>query len=257
MLVIISPAKTLDFKTPPPTEQYSQPIFLHQAKTLVDLCRQLTPAKLASLMSISDKLAGLNAIRFAHWQGDTTIDHARQALFAFKGEVYQGLQSADFNQNDIAFAQHHLRILSGLYGILRPLDLIQPYRLEMSIKLQNDQGKDLYHFWQNKITDALNTLLAKQTQPLLINLASDEYFKAIMPGKINAKIIKPIFLDKKSGKYKTISFYAKKARGLMCRYIIKHQLTTEEQLTKFTIDGYQFCHQDSNDHQLIFKRDNE
>lgn len=255
MLTLISSAKTLDFTGPLPTQQHSQPEFIHQADTLVKLCRNLTPTQISSLMSISDKLAKLNANRYAQWQKKADLNNARQAIFAFKGEIYHGLHPEDFTQKDIDFAQQHLRILSGLYGILRPLDLIQPYRLEMSTKLQNKQGKDLYAFWQDDITQSIDAILEKQSHPILIDLAFDDYFKAIIQKQLKAKLVKPIFLDKKNDNYRVINVYAKKARGLMCRYIIKQQVTSIEQLVNFDMDGYKFCRQDSDDEQLIFKRD--
>ena len=205
-------------------------------------------------MSISDKLADLNATRFHDWQPDFTPENARQAILAFKGDVYTGLQAETFSEDDFDFAQRHLRMLSGLYGVLRPLDLMQPYRLEMGIKLANANGKDLYQFWGEVITEKLNQALKAQGDEVVVNLASDEYFKAVKPGKLRGKIIKPVFLDGKNGKFKIISFYAKKARGLMSRYIIENRLTTAEQLTGFASEGYFFDPQSSGENELVFKR---
>ncbi|GKX62880.1 UPF0246 protein [Pragia fontium] len=254
MLITISPAKTLDYTSPLITERYTQPELLDQSKILIKTCRKLTPAQIASLMSISDKLSGLNAARFAEWQPDFTPENARQAILAFKGDVYTGLHVEDFNEQDFDFAQQHLRMLSGLYGVLRPLDLMQAYRLEMGTKLENARGKDLYHFWGKRITDKLNQALKDQGDDILVNLASDEYFKSVQTKNLNATIIKPVFLDEKNGKYKIISFYAKKARGLMSRFIIKNRLTRAEQLVDFDLEGYQFDQSASQGNELVFKR---
>lgn len=254
MLMVISPAKTLDYESPLATTRYTQPALLEKSQQLIEVARDLSPAQIASLMGISDKLAHLNADRFNSWQPEFTPDNARQAILAFKGDVYTGLQAETFSDNDFDFAQRHLRMLSGLYGVLRPLDLMQPYRLEMGIKFASPAGKDLYSFWGELLTDTLNDALAKQGDDVLINLASDEYFKAIKPKKLQAQLIKPVFLDEKNGKYKVISFYAKKARGLMSRYIIQNQLQKPEQLKAFDVDGYAFDAASSNDSEWVFKR---
>lgn len=254
MLMVISPAKTLDYESPLATTRYTQPALLEKSQQLIEVARDLSPAQIASLMGISDKLAHLNADRFNSWQPEFTPDNARQAILAFKGDVYTGLQAETFSDNDFDFAQRHLRMLSGLYGVLRPLDLMQPYRLEMGIKFASPAGKDLYSFWGELLTDTLNDALADQGDDVLINLASDEYFKAIKPKKLQAQLIKPVFLDEKNGKYKVISFYAKKARGLMSRYIIQNQLQKPEQLKAFDVDGYTFDAASSNDSEWVFKR---
>lgn len=208
-------------------------------------------------MGISDKLASLNATRFHEWHPDFTPDNARQAILAFKGDVYTGLEAERFSEDDFDFAQRHLRMLSGLYGVLRPLDLMQPYRLEMGIRFANAKGKDLYSFWGDIITDKLNDALAQQGDSTVINLASDEYFKAVKPARLKAEIIKPVFLDEKNGKFKIISFYAKKARGMMSRYIIENRLTKPEQLTGFNVDGYAFDDTASSASELVFKREEQ
>ncbi|ADU67936.1 peroxide stress protein YaaA [Pantoea sp. At-9b] len=254
MLMVISPAKTLDFESPLATQTFTQPALLEKSQQLIDVARDLSPAQIASLMGISDKLAHLNADRFNDWQPPFTLENARQAILAFKGDVYTGLQAETFSEKDFAFAQQHLRMLSGLYGLLRPLDLMQPYRLEMGIKLANAAAKDLYGFWGDLLTEKLNAALAEQGDEVLINLASDEYFKAIKPKKLAGRLIKPVFLDEKNGKFKVISFYAKKARGLMSRYVIQHRLTKPEQLKKFDVDGYFFAAAESSDNELVFKR---
>ncbi|MEQ9844404.1 peroxide stress protein YaaA [Pectobacterium brasiliense] len=254
MLITISPAKTLDYTSPLATTRYTQPELLDYSSQLIDVCKKLTPAQIASLMSISDKLADLNAGRFSDWQPGFTPENARQALLAFKGDVYTGLAAEDFSEDDFDFAQQHLRMLSGLYGVLRPLDLMQPYRLEMGTKLENKAGKDLYSFWGDTITEKLNQALRDQGDDVLVNLASDEYFKAVKPKKLNARLIKPVFLDEKNGKFKVISFYAKKARGLMSRFIIQNRLTQPEQLKAFNLEGYFFEAADSSASELVFKR---
>ena len=254
MLTIISPAKTLDYESPLATTRYTQPELLDKSSQLITVARKMSPAQIASLMSISDKLAHLNADRFNDWQPDFTPDNARQALLAFKGDVYTGLQAEDFSEKDFDFAQKHLRMLSGLYGLLRPLDLMMPYRLEMGIRLENPQGANLYAFWGDLLTEKLNQLLSEQKSKVLVNLASDEYFKAVKPKLLDGEIIKPVFLDEKNGKYKVISFYAKKARGLMSRFIIENRLTKPEQLTGFDSEGYFFDEEVSSAEELVFKR---
>lgn len=255
MLAVISPAKTLDYKNPAPNIPTTQPQLTGESEQLLEICRQLTPEQIASLMNISDKLAGLNTARFAEWQLEHTTQNAKAALFAFKGDVYTGLDAESLSETDIYYAQQHLRMLSGLYGVLRPLDLMQPYRLEMGTKLHNFRGKDLYHFWGNIITDNLQQVLAQQGDNILINTASDEYFKAVNTKRLNAQIIKPIFLDNKNGKYKVISFYAKKARGLMCRYLIQNQIDQIEGIKGFDLAGYWFDSTSSTATELVFKRD--
>ncbi|QKJ85770.1 hypothetical protein PMPD1_0798 [Paramixta manurensis] len=254
MLMIISPAKTLDYESPLPTQQFTQPALLEKSQQLIEIARKLTPAEISSLMGISDKLAHLNAERFNDWQPPFSPENARQAILAFKGDVYTGLAAQDFSQQDFAFAQQHLRMLSGLYGLLRPLDLMQPYRLEMGIKLANPAGHDLYSFWGDTLTEMLNHALAEQGDEVLVNLASDEYFKAVKPKKLNARLIKPVFLDEKNGKFKVISFYAKKARGLMSRYIIQNRLKKTAQLQQFDLEGYVYSAAESTDNELVFKR---
>ncbi|MBQ0214210.1 peroxide stress protein YaaA [Proteus vulgaris] len=254
MLITISPAKILDFESPLATTHFTQPELLKYSQQLIEKCRKLSSSDIASLMKISDKLAGLNAARFGEWQPNFTPENARQAILAFKGDVYTGMQAELFSEDDFQFAQQHLRMLSGLYGVLRPLDLMQPYRLEMGIKLKNKKGSDLYQFWGNTITEALNKAIEAQGDNVLVNLASDEYFKSVNPKKLNAEIIKPVFLDEKNGKYKVISFYAKKARGLMSRFIIQEKLTDKTQLKEFDLEGYQFNAAESEGNTLVFKR---
>lgn len=255
MLAIISPAKTLDYDSDIPKLAYTQPHLTDYSEQLIQICRQFSPNELASLMSISDKLAGLNVARYAQWQKAHNEQNARAAIYAFKGEVYAGLDAYSLTAEDIQFAQTHLAMLSGLYGLLKPLDLMQPYRLEMGTKLANPNGKDLYAYWGNIITQSLQQAIDNQGDNVLINLASDEYYKAVNAQKLKARIIKPIFLDNKNGKYKVISIYAKKARGLMCRYIIQNRLTHPEQLKAFDLEGYWFDEINSTETEWVFKRD--
>lgn len=257
MLALISPAKTLDYETALPTDIYTQPRLLEQSQQLIDVCRKLSATEIASLMTVSEKIANLNVERFRDWNAEFDFSNARQALFAFKGDVYTGLDAYHLKDHDIDFAQQHLRMLSGLYGLLRPLDLMMPYRLEMGTKLKNSRGHNLYEFWGSIITDQINQDLAEIDAKLLVNLASDEYYKSVNEKKIQAEIIKPVFLDQKNGKYKVISFYAKKARGLMARYLIENKLSQLEQLKAFDSEGYYFDAESSSDKELVFKRDEQ
>ena len=254
MLILISPAKTLDYQSELTTKRFTQPALLEHSQQLIREARKLSAPQIKALMGISDKLADLNATRFHDWHPDFTPDNARQAILAFKGDVYTGLQAETFSEADFDFAQQHLRMLSGLYGVLRPLDLMQPYRLEMGIRLENPRGKDLYQFWGDEITNTLNAALEAQGDDVVINLASDEYFRSVKPKALAGRIIKPVFLDEKNGKFKVISFYAKKARGLMSRYIIENRLSKPEQLTGFDSEGYFFDAENSSAEELVFKR---
>ncbi|WOE32364.1 MULTISPECIES: peroxide stress protein YaaA [unclassified Acinetobacter] len=255
MLALISPAKTLDYETPLPTDHFTLPRLLQHSQLLIKDCQKLSVSEIAALMKVSEKIALLNHARFQDWHVDFNLTNARQAIFAFKGDVYTGLDAYDLNEKSIQFAQQHLRMLSGLYGLLRPLDLMMPYRLEMGTRLNNIRGPHLYAFWGEYITDLINADLAQSNSSLLVNLASDEYYKAVIESKINAEIIKPVFLDQKHGKYKVISFYAKKARGLMARYIIENQLSHLDDLKSFQAEGYYYAAESSLAGELVFKRD--
>ena len=257
MLALISPAKTLDYETALPTDTYTQPRLLEQSQQLIDVCRKLSATEIASLMTVSEKIANLNVERFRDWNAEFNFSNARQALFAFKGDVYTGLDAYHLKDHDIDFAQQHLRMLSGLYGLLRPLDLMMPYRLEMGTKLKNSRGNNLYEFWGSIITDQINQDLAEIDAKLLVNLASDEYYKSVNEKNIQVEMIKPVFLDQKNGEYKVISFYAKKARGLMARYLIENKLSQVEQLKAFDSEGYYFDAESSSDKELVFKRDEQ
>lgn len=254
MLALISPAKTLDFETPPATESTSQPQFLDESEQLIKTARKLGPHQLSSLMGISDKLGRLNFDRFANWQRPFKPTNAKQALLAFKGDVYTGLEAENFEEEDFQFAQQHLRILSGLYGLLRPLDLIQPYRLEMGTKLSNPRGDNLYQFWDARITEALNRDLAQLAHPVIVNLASNEYFRAVQIAKLEAPVITPVFKDWKNGRYKIISFYAKKARGMMSAFMIRERITRVDDLQRFSEGGYCYNAEFSNESEWIFTR---
>ncbi|MDD5298318.1 MAG: peroxide stress protein YaaA [Rhodocyclaceae bacterium] len=254
MILVLSPAKSLDFETPPAVSAFSQPDFLDRSAVLMEILRPLAPFELASLMSISDKLAVLNAGRNGEWAPPFTPDNAKQAALAFDGDVYDGLAAPAMTPEDLDFAQEHLRILSGLYGLLRPLDLIQPYRLEMGTRLANPGGKDLYAFWGDRLAQALNALLERDAEPVLVNLASEEYFKAVMARRLRFPVIQPVFEDWKNGRYKIISFYAKRARGLMARYAITNRLTEPEALKGFDLDGYAFAPQPSDESTWVFRR---
>ncbi|MEZ8195005.1 peroxide stress protein YaaA [Vibrio cortegadensis] len=257
MLIVVSPAKTLDYESPLVTERFTQPEFIEHSAELIEECRKLTPTDISSLMKVSDKIAGLNVARFEQWREEFSLENARQAILAFKGDVYTGLDAQTLSDSDFDYAQSHLRMLSGLYGLLKPLDLMQPYRLEMGTRLANARGTNLYQFWGDLITDKLNQALEAQGDNVLINLASNEYFKAVKPKKLNGDVITPVFKDCKNGQYKVISFYAKKARGLMARYIIENRIESVEELVKFDVAGYYFVEQESNAKELVFKREEQ
>ncbi|QYX47229.1 peroxide stress protein YaaA [Pseudomonas tussilaginis] len=255
MLTVISPAKTLDYDTPPVTQRYTQPQYLDDSQELIVQLRELSPAQISELMHLSDKLAGLNTARFGSWTPAFSPDNAKQALLAFKGDVYTGLDAESLSEDDFSYAQDHLRMLSGLYGLLRPLDLMQPYRLEMGTKLANARGKDLYAFWGTRISEWLNQALAEQGDDLLLNLASNEYFSAVKRNALKARIINTEFRDFKNGQYKIISFYAKKARGMMSRFVIQERINDPEQLKQFDVQGYYYSAEQSKPDNLVFLRD--
>jgi cytoplasmic iron level regulating protein YaaA (DUF328/UPF0246 family) len=254
MLLVVSPAKNLDFESPLSTDKYSQPELLSHSQLLIAHCVKLTPADISSLMGISDKLAGLNAARFGQWAKPFTPENARPAALAFNGDVYTGLDAKSLSDDEFDFAQQHMRILSGLYGLLKPLDLMQAYRLEMGIKLNNERGSNLYQFWGELITDKLNQALAEQGDEILVNLASNEYFKSVKKKALKATIITPAFKDWKNGQYKMISFFAKKARGLMARYIIENKVSSIETLKEFSAAGYSYSEDFSKGNDLVFTR---
>lgn len=257
MLTVISPAKTLDYETPPHIDQYTQPRFLSNSAELINVLEALSVQGVAELMKLSDKLASLNVARYNSWPSDLTSENSKQAILAFKGDVYTGLDAATLSEAQLNYAQQHLRILSGLYGVLRPLDLMYPYRLEMGTKLATPRGTNLYQFWDTQLTESLNKELNQDVNPTIINLASNEYFKAIKPKTLNARIVTPVFKDWKSGQYKIISFYAKKARGLMARFILENQINEPQALKNFDYEGYRFAESMSEGDSWVFIRDHK
>lgn len=255
MLIVVSPAKSLDFESKARTKRFTEPQYLEESTQLVGQLQKLSPEDFSELMHISSDLGELNHMRYANWHTPFDLGNAKQAIFAFKGDVYIGLEAEKFSTRDLNFAQNHLRILSGLYGLLRPLDLMQPYRLEMGSKFKNKKGKNLYDFWNGKLTENLNELLEKDKKPVLINLASKEYFSAIKPKALNAEIISPVFKDFSNDKYKIVSFFAKKARGYMAAYIIQNRIKNPEKLKEFDVEGYRYSAEDSTPSQPVFLRD--
>jgi cytoplasmic iron level regulating protein YaaA (DUF328/UPF0246 family) len=256
MLIIISPAKKLDFDSLPQTDEYSMPDVLNDASELIETLKPYSSKDLEKLMHLSSSLAQLNYDRYHSWSLPFNPQNAKQAVLTFKGDVYAGMNIESFSDSDLEFTQDHLRILSGLYGLLRPLDLMQPYRLEMGTRLENNRGKNLYEFWGEKITDLLNAQLESIGSDTLINLASNEYYKAVKPRLINGKIITPVFKEKKGDSYKVIGIYAKKARGMMSAYILKNKLTAPEKIKDFNEAGYRYNPELSTDSDWVFTRDN-
>jgi len=255
MLIIISPAKTLDFETPVNSNIYSEASFLKESSQLIKELRKRKVDEIAKLMGISPKLAQLNFERFHQWHLPFTNENAKQALLAFKGEVYTGIDASTFSDEDFKRSQTDLRILSGLYGVLKPMDLIQAYRLEMGKKLENKQGENLYQFWGDKITKSINQDLKTNDHKQLINLASNEYFKSINKKQLKAEIVTPTFKDLKNGEYKMISFYAKKARGLMTRFIIQNKISNPDDIKAFNLEGYMYNPALSKEKDPVFTRD--
>ncbi len=257
MLIVLSPAKTLDYTPLSGDISFSEPEFIIESSSLISILKKLSASEISELMSLSDKLASLNVARYSLWSKKATHSNSKQALYAFNGDVYEGLQALSMSDKSIKYAQSHLRILSGLYGLLKPLDLMQPYRLEMGTVLKNKEGRDLYAFWGDKIADKLNLefdQLNDFSDRILLNLASDEYFKSIKLSKLNAKVISPIFQDSKDGKFKVISFYAKRARGLMARFVLENQIKRPIDLKKFNAEGYSYNSELSSTEKPVFQR---
>jgi cytoplasmic iron level regulating protein YaaA (DUF328/UPF0246 family) len=252
MLIVLSPAKSLDLETPPTTKLHTEPSFLDQSEQLITRLRELSPTELGELMDLSDNLSALNVARYVSWTKDTR--EARQAVMTFNGDVYDGFDARSLKPQQLDYAQSRIRILSGLYGMLRPLDLIHPHRLEMGTRLSTARGKNLYEFWGGAITEALNRQAAEQGAGTLVNLASEEYFKSVKPKLLDVPVITPLFEDWKNGKYKIISFYAKRARGLMARYAAVRGITDPQKLKKFNLDGYSFVADASSDQRWMFRR---
>ena len=254
MLAILSPAKTLDYETPLKTKLNSQPIYGRESNQLIKTLRTFEPFEVASLMKISDKLADLNHKRYAEWRNKPAESKTRPAALAFKGDVYQGLEAESFTDNDLKFAQRHLRILSGLYGLLRPLDVIQPYRLEMGTKLKTSKGQNLYDYWGTKLTTGLNEALKESKEGTLVNLASNEYFGAVQPKLLEGSLLNIGFKEKRNGQLKFVSFSAKKARGLMAKFIIKERLKNPDDLKNFDLEDYKFNKKLSSELDWTFSR---
>ena len=254
MLAILSPAKSLDYESKLATKKFSEPGFVEDSQQLIKRLREFTPDQLSSLMGISDNLAELNHRRYAEWQPEFTSCVARPALLAFKGDVYIGLEGPTMSERDFTWAQKHIRILSGLHGILRPLDRIRPYRLEMGTQLPTQRGKNLYEFWGEQVTEALNAAIAEQGDNVLINLASDEYYGVLQPENIDARIIKVHFREWKNGQFKFLSFFAKKARGSMARYMVDNRVKTLKALRAFDYDGYTYNSDLSSADDWVFTR---
>lgn len=252
MLTVLSPAKTLDFDTPAATRKQSAPAFAAETEALVQLMQKKSSQELKKLMSISDNLAELNADRYASFNSDS--ENLKQAILAFKGDVYIGLDVDSYNERDFTFAQKSLRILSGLYGVLRPLDLIHPYRLEMGTKLRNSKGNNLYDFWDSAIGEALAEELCSHRNKTLINLASNEYFNAVDESRLPGDVITPVFKDYSRGTYRVLSFFAKKARGAMATYIVQNRINKPADLKNFDVDGYQYNDGFSSDDRWVFTR---
>lgn len=254
MIVLLSPAKSLDYESPLLTKRSTKPRFLEDSAKLIGQLRKLSVGQVGKLMSISDKLAELNHERFTSWEADFTKENARAAILAFTGDVYQGMELAAWSQDDFDTAQKRVRILSGLYGVLRPLDLMQPYRLEMGTKFANARGKNLYEFWGDALTKSLNADLKKSGSGFVVNLASNEYFSAVKKMELEGELITPVFKDEKKGSYKIISFFAKKARGMMADFIVRNGVTDPGELRNFKTAGYRYSKKDSDDTTLVFLR---
>jgi cytoplasmic iron level regulating protein YaaA (DUF328/UPF0246 family) len=254
MLMLLSPAKSLDYETPPAVSRHTLPRFVDESAALIEVIKPYTPAQIGSLMDLSDALSQLNVARYGAWSPKFSAKNSKQAVLAFNGDVYEGLDANSLNAEQLDWAQNHLAILSGLYGILRPLDWMQPYRLEMGTKLSNPRGKDLYAWWGDTLAEHLNAQLRKQGDDLIVNLASQEYFKAVKRKALKARVVECVFEDHKAGVYKIISFHAKRARGLMARHLIVNQITREADLQSFNAEGYAFDAKVSEPQRLVFRR---
>ena len=254
MLIILSPAKTLDFEETNISLSTTIPEYIPQSSELIQILKKYSVQDLSELMSLSDKLAALNVARYESWNKRFTNQNSKAAIFAFNGDVYEGLDASTLTKKQLEYCQQHLRILSGLYGILKPLDLMQPYRLEMGTSLKNKKGSDLYSFWGKRLTQDIQEELAKQKKPFLLNLASEEYFKVIHAKDLGYPIISPVFQDEKDGKFKIISFYAKKARGLMARSVIQNRVEDPSQLEGFNLEGYYYVEELSKPSAPVFQR---
>lgn len=254
MLLLLSPAKKLDYDSPVRTTLHTQPLFVKQAGGLIDVLKEKSATEIASLMKLSDALARLNVERYAAWKPKFTQTNSRQAVLAFNGDVYEGLEAPTLSDSQLEWAQEHVAILSGLYGVLRPLDLMQPYRLEMGTRLATGKGKNLYDYWGSQIAGYLNERLEGQADPCVLNLASEEYFKAVDLKALQAKVIQCVFQEYKNGDWKIISFHAKRARGLMARHVIENQIDDPKLLKGFKSEGYAHDAKASSEDRLVFRR---
>ncbi len=254
MLIVLSPAKTLDYATPSHIDSHTLPDFIDRSASLIRTLKKHSVAQLQGLMAISEPLAQLNATRYASWRKETSVANAKQAVLAFNGDVYEGLDAPSLDGAQLDYLQSRLRILSGLYGALRPLDLMQPYRLEMGTRLETAKGRDLYAFWGSTVTDALKNVVKENRAEALVNLASEEYFKVVQPTRLPVPVISPVFQDWKNGQYKIISFHAKRARGLMTRYAALNRITDAADLKNFDSEGYAFASEKSDATRWIFCR---
>lgn len=254
MLFLISPAKSLDYETPAHVTKASTPQFIAQSTELIEVLKTRSVAEIGRLMDLSESLAGLNAARYAAWSPRFTARNSKPAVLAFNGDVYDGLDAKTLDEDDLAWAQQHLVILSGLHGVLRPLDKLQPYRLEMGTALATARGRNLYEFWGDTIAEHLNTRLAADASPVIVNLASQEYFRAADRRVLKARVVECVFEDWKNGRYKVISFFAKRARGLMARHVIRQRIATPKRLETFAADGYAFDAGASAPERLVFRR---
>lgn len=255
MLFLLSPAKKLDYDSPLAADyEFEQPLFVAQATELIEVLKTKSEQEIADLMKLSDSLASLNVERYQAWEPSFDQSNSRQAILAFNGDVYEGLEASTLNQKQLAWTNQHVVILSGLYGVLRPLDLMRPYRLEMGTRLATERGKNLYEFWDGQIADYLNQRLAEQKNPLIVNLASEEYFKAVKKDVLKYPVVQCVFKEERDGVYKIISFSAKRARGLMCRYAIENGIDDLEGLKQFNLEGYSYDEASSSEDSLVFLR---
>lgn len=254
MLFLLSPAKSLDYDTPAQVSTHTQPLFTRQSAALIDVLKTKSPQDISGLMKLSDALSGLNVARYQAWSKKFTAKNSKQSVLAFNGDVYEGLNAKSLDAAQLDWAQAHLCILSGLYGVLRPLDLMQPYRLEMGTALRTEKGSNLYQFWGSQISDYLNERAAAQTTPVIVNLASEEYFKVVDLTTLKARVVSCVFEDYKNGDYKIISFHAKRARGLMVRYAIENKASSVKKLEGFDTEGYAFVAGLSAPDRLVFRR---
>ncbi len=255
MLFLISPAKALDYETPPATATHTQPLFAQRAADLIEVLRQKPPQQIAELMHLSDKLAGLNVARYQAWSPKFTTNNSKQAALAFDGDVYGGLDAKSLHSDELDWMQQHLCILSGLYGVLRPLDLMQPYRLEMGTPLVTPRGKNLYQFWGSEIAQYLNQRASADKTPVVVNLASEAYFKAVDRRALKPRVVTCVFEERKGDQHKVVSFFAKRARGLMVRFAVQQRASTPAQLQAFDAEGYRFAPAASEPDRLVFRRE--